>query len=185
MKWRRPRDKPESDDHAVSDPKRSALTNVSTFVIRRTVVDETIDVLREAGQQGLEAFVLWGARLDPEDTLDFRSAIVPRQTAHRTASGLLVTVEGEALFSVNKTLYERGEILAAQVHSHPTNAFHSDTDDCYSLVTLVGALSIVLPDFGRDGLAAADRWAWYRLVGPGRWSTLTADDRIVLSDGDL
>lgn len=184
MRWRRPPDKPAADSDTQSRRGRSALTNVSTFVIHRTVVEETIEVLREAGQQGLEAFVLWGARMDREQTLEFRSAIVPKQTAHRTASGLLVTVEGEALFSANKTLYERGEILAAQVHSHPTNAFHSDTDDCYSLVTLVGALSIVLPDFGRDGLAAADRWAWYRLVGPGRWSNLTADDRIVLSDGD-
>jgi hypothetical protein len=141
------------------------------------LVEETIGVLRHAGLKGIEAFVLWGGVVEGE-TLSVRSMFVPEQVGHVTDHGLLVTVDGTALFEVNKALYERGLILVAQVHSHPTDAFHSDTDDCYPLVTLEGALSVVVPDFGRDGLDAVDDWAWYRLTGEQTWTPLGAGDRV-------
>ena len=78
-------------------------------------------------------------------------------------------VSGEALFKVNKILYERDEILGGQVHTHPTSAFHSSTDDHYPLVTLLGALSLVLPDFARHAPNDIAMWAWYRMTDYGRW----------------
>jgi hypothetical protein len=103
---------------------------------------------------------------------------VPEQTAHKTDEGLLVTVDGDALFQLNRDLYKRGEVLCGQVHSHPTDAYHSDTDDHFALVTLLGALSVVVPDFVVGGRKAMDRWAWYRLIGAGKWAELTRDDKI-------
>ena len=41
-------------------------------------------------------------------------------------------------FRVNRTFYEQGLTLAGQVHSHPADAYHSDTDDAYPLMTLIG-----------------------------------------------
>ena len=167
-----------SDDGAPKPP-RSPLQGVSHFIVPVTLANETLSVLRRAGEQGNEAFVLWGGRIDGE-VLEFESAIVPPQTAHRTPHGLLVTVEGSALFQVNKELYQRGQLLAGQVHSHPTDAYHSDTDDCHSLVTLTGALSVVIPDFARGGLESVSRWAWYRLTGQGEWAELTRSDKVEL-----
>lgn len=158
---------------------QSPLVACNTFVIPRSLLDYTLDVLAEAGKKRNEAFVVWGAVVD-DRTVTFRSAVRPQQRAHKTRSGLLVTVEGEALFEVNRELYQRGEVLAGQVHSHPTDAFHSDTDDCFSLVTLTGALSVVIPDFARDGLADVRSWAWYRLTGQAQWTPLTSRDRIKL-----
>lgn len=102
-------------------------------------------------------------------TLTFTSALQPAQTCHRTPLGLLVTVDGPALFAVNEMLRERGEILAAQLHVHPGAAFHSETDDQRPLATLLGALSIVVPNFGRDALANTGSWAWFRLMGSRDW----------------
>jgi hypothetical protein len=95
-----------------------------------------------------------------------------------TQNGLLVMVEGAALFQVNKSVHERGEILAAQVHSHPTAAYHSPTDDTFPLVTLVGALSVVIPDFARNAPADFDRWAWYRLSRRTRWEPASKNTSI-------
>lgn len=163
---------------AVEASKRpSPLQAARSFVVPRPVMDSTLEVLQRAGEHGCEAFVVWGAIID-EGTVMFTSMLMPEQTAHRTEDGLLVTVDGDALFEVNKTLYERGQVLAAQVHSHPTEAYHSDTDDCFSLVTLAGAISLVIPDFGSGGIDAAAGWAWYRLVGEGTWVLLTADDHV-------
>jgi hypothetical protein len=52
------------------------------------------------------------------------------------------------------------------VHAHPTDAFHSPTDDTYPIVTTVGGLSIVVPDFARRGVLTRGTVA-YRLSSAG------------------
>lgn len=161
----------------------SPLAAVTVFRIRRFLLADTLSVLAEAGRGGHEAFVVWGATVDDRGTVvTFDTAVAPRQSAHRTPHGLLVTVDGDALFAVNRTLYARGRVLAGQVHSHPTDAYHSDTDDHYPLVTLTGALSVVVPDFATNGVNDINRWAWYRLVATGTWAPLTGHDRVELLD---
>ena len=74
------------------------------------------------------------------------------------------------------------QLLAGQVHSHPTDAYHSEVDDHNPLVTLLGSLSLVVPHFARAGRADVLDWAWYRLVGLGRWAELSRADRVELVD---
>ncbi|TFV68117.1 UNVERIFIED_ORG: hypothetical protein E4P37_00025 [Bacillus sp. AZ43] len=162
----------------------SPLERVRDFRIDTDRMLQTLEILRDAGRRGFEAFVLWGGRVSRDGhQVVFDSVIAPAQTAHKTAHGLLVTVDGEALFDVNRTLYSRGEVLAGQIHSHPTDAYHSDTDDHNPLVTLTGALSLVIPDFAFNAPGDIERWAWYRLVGTGKWDPLTAADRVEINPG--
>jgi hypothetical protein len=155
------------------------LASVEEFVIPVELVDQTLEPLQRAGEKGYEAFVLWGGRLDEGGRqLVYESAYVPEQTTSRSEEGLLVVVEGDALFRVNRAFYAHGLTLGAQVHSHPTDAYHSDTDDAYPLMTLVGGLSGVVPDFGDGGRDRLGDWAWYRLVGPGDWAPVGAETRI-------
>jgi hypothetical protein len=160
------------------------LTSVRELQIPNNVLDPTLGFLADKGQQSEEGFVVWGGRRIDEETLQFTSCYVPDQTAHATADGLLVVVDGEALFRMNRAFYERGEIAAGQVHTHPTDAYHSSTDDHFPLVTLRGALSLVIPDFARDGRAAMDRWAWYRLREHGRWDPAAETGTRVLLETD-
>ena len=151
------------------------LLEISEFVVPVDVLSGTIDFLREVGTHGSEGFVLWSGRREGKDKFRFTSAYIPEQSAYKTEQGLLVLVKGEALFRLNKELYERGEILGGQVHTHPTSAYHSNTDDQYPLVTLVGALSVVIPNFARRSPADKESWACYRLRDYGKWVPL--DDR--------
>lgn len=154
------------------------LTEVEEFVIPLELVRQTLEPLQEAGGHGYEAFVLWGGRLDGDGKrFEFVSAYFPEQTSRRE-EGLLVVVDGEALFRVNRSFYERGLILGGQVHSHPTDAYHSSTDDAYPLMTLMGGLSGVVPDFGEGGRERLDEWAWYRLAGAGQWAPVGHETRI-------
>lgn len=146
------------------------LSLVRDIRVPNAVLDPTLEFLTDAGKGGCEGFVVWGGQLLDDETLTFTSCYVPKQTAHKTSSGLLVTVDGEALFRMNRAFYEQREIAAGQVHTHPTDAYHSDTDDHFPLVTLRGALSLVIPDFARNGRGAVDQWAWYRLVDQGVWT---------------
>lgn len=149
------------------------LEDINEFVVPTELIEMTLETLRDAGSKGFEAFVLWGGEISDDGlTFTFGSVFVPEQTTSRTEDGLLVVVDGDALFRVNKAFYDQGLILGGQVHSHPTDAYHSATDDLHPMMTLVGGLSVVVPDFGKDGTLALDRWAWYRLAGPGRWEPL-------------
>ena len=83
-------------------------------------------------------------------------------------------VEADELHRLNVWLYESAERLAIQVHSHPTEAFHSDTDDTYPIVTTLGGLSLVVPDFARYGVRGPET-ALYRLSSAG-WKGLSPAD---------
>lgn len=146
----------------------SGLSDIEKFRVYSDTLDTTLEWLAEAGRHGNEAFVLWAGRR-AGSTLEITRAIKPRQTPRSTPDGLLVHVAGDALTEVNMFCYQQGEVVAAQVHAHPTHAFHSTTDDQYPLVTLLGSLSVVVPYFARKGRADMDTWTRVRLVGDRTW----------------
>lgn len=145
------------------------LDKLTSISVPAAIVRETEMNLRRAGRRGLELFVLWSGVIEGTE-LVARTVHVPRQTSYQLESGLMVRVDGDALHQLNIWLYEHQEILAVQVHAHPTEAFHSDTDDAYPIVTAEGSTSIVAADFCRGGLLS-DATAVYRL-DCGRWSEL-------------
>lgn len=160
----------------------SRLSDVTRYVIPTSIIEPTLRELRAVGEGDHEAFVVWGGTVDAGGKqLTFTSAVWPQQTASRSRDGLLVVVEGDALFALNKHLYQRGELLAGQVHTHPESAYHSATDDDFPLVTLVGGLSVVIPDFARAGLQDVDRWAFYRLEALSEWRELDPAEHIVFT----
>jgi hypothetical protein len=160
----------------------AGLTDIRDFVVSGDVIDDTLDVVQAAGREGYEAFVLWGAvRSEAPGELRVVSVYQPRQKGIVTDDGLLVVVDGEALHRANEAFYARGELIAAQAHSHPTDAFHSDTDDAFPLMTLQGGLSAVIPFFGEGGRSALDAWAWYRLVDIGVWSPIDGETRVMIA----
>ena len=142
------------------------LTDVRRFCVSGDVVKKTEEALRHAGRDGYELFVLWSGTING-DGFAVRTPHVPAQKSYNVRGGeLLVRVEGEALHKLNAWLYGAGEILGVQIHAHPTDAYHSETDDTYPIVTALGGVSIVAPDFCRDGLFV-DGTAVYRLEPDG------------------
>lgn len=127
-------------------------------------------MLRAPGESGFEALVVWAGRWrDTEPgVFDVELVLMPRQRAVRTEDGVAVVVDGDALFEMNVLLNERSLRLIAQLHSHPGEAYHSETDDRYSVVTARGGLSLVIPDFAA-GPFTLDSCAVYRLEVGGEW----------------
>jgi MOSC domain-containing protein YiiM len=142
-----------------------SLETICRFRVPRELVHTTEEELRRAGREGYELFVLWSG-VASGDTIKVITAHVPNQTSYKTKQGLLVRVEGNALHKLNVWLYEHEQILTAQVHAHPTNAFHSTTDDSFPIVTELGGLSLVAPDFARRGILCSGA-AGYRLTAEG------------------
>lgn len=147
-----------------------SLRDITRFVVAHEFVEQTETALREAGHDRLERFVLWSG-IEEGGTFRIHSAHVPEQTAYRTDGGLLVEVKGPALHRLNVWLHEHGEVLGVQIHSHPREAYHSETDDTFPIVTELGALSIVVPDFCRQPFLRSEL-AVYRLSTNG-WELMT------------
>ena len=159
------------------------LRGVQRFRVQASAIRETEEAIRSAGQDGYELFVVWSGTRDG-DTFTVAEVHVPRQVSYKLDAGLCVRIGGSELHRLNMWLYEAQQAIGVQVHSHPTDAYHSDTDDAYPIATLDGSLSIVLPFFGRDGFGSSDIAA-YRL-GRGGWLELTgslSDLMEVVGDG--
>jgi hypothetical protein len=153
----------------------SGLQHIGRIVISEAATTETQRFLRLVGQRGHEGLVLWCGRESQPTVFEISHILVPRQRAVKTPDGVCAIVEGDELHRINMELYESGLRLIAQVHSHPTDAFHSDTDDDYAIVNTVGCLSLVVPDFAVRDFALRD-CAIYRLEPTGRWAEMTSDD---------
>jgi hypothetical protein len=147
----------------------TALTEIRQFRVDQDIVAQTEAEMRAAGKQGYELFVLWTGSVTG-DTFTVHTPHVPKQTSYRLDTGLCVRVDGNELHRFNCWLYETGETLGVQLHSHPAEAFHSDTDDAFPIVTQLGGLSIVLPDFAARGFTGGGV-AVYRLAREG-WQHL-------------
>jgi hypothetical protein len=141
---------------------------IESVRIPKTVVDQGQLFLRKAGAAGCEGMVLWIGR--PADkTFHVTDLLIPRQKGIKTKDGVCVVVEGEEMHRINMGLFESGLRLIAQVHSHPTHAYHSDTDDRYAIATTTGCFSLVVPDFAVRSFSLAE-CATYRLRKTGEWS---------------
>lgn len=146
---------------------------VRCVTVDRAVVRATLSAMQEFGKRGAECLVLWLGNVKA-GSARVRRAILPEQQAISDENGVGYFVSSETLFALNRALAESGLQLIAQVHSHPSEAYHSRADDRYAIVTSEGGLSLVVPDFGHAPADPAS-WAVYRLR-QGDWQPLSREE---------
>lgn len=156
----------------------AGLSGLTCIELPRRLAEEALAHLKYAGREGLEGVALWAGQRDGH-TFRIQRTIIPEQDATRTEQGLLYVVNGAELRRINQELYEGGLMLVAQIHSHPSRAYHSDTDDAYPIVTVLGGVSVVVPDFGRKGINLTT-WEVYRLQRGQDWAHLSSFEKTAL-----
>lgn len=105
------------------------------------VVATTLTSLRAAGARNAEGVVLWLGRRD--SGIEVVEAYVPEYESEHD----FFAIPRDAMAELLRHLGRTQTFLAAQVHSHPRHAFHSEADDTWAIVRHVGALSLVVPWF--------------------------------------
>ncbi|MRX37375.1 hypothetical protein GJR93_30640 [Aminobacter sp. MDW-2] len=140
----------------------------------RVALDDVHSHLLDVGRLGYEGLGLWVGQV-ADDTATVERALIPEQRLIRGPDGVGVYVDGNELHRINVWLFDHGLRILAQIHSHPTDAYHSDTDDDNALATAAGSLSLVVPDFAR-GPADLSRTAVYRLDQRGLWTHVPPAD---------
>jgi Prokaryotic homologs of the JAB domain len=157
----------------MQNAKRSSLAAVELVRLSRGVLVETVRALQDFGSNGNEGLALWVGHIE-EAVATIEGVLVPPQEPIRSEEGVGYFVTTETLFSLNRFLSEKRLRLIAQVHSHPTEAYHSETDDRYAIVTAEGGFSLVVPYFARTA-HTLNEWATYRLRN-ARWVEVPAKD---------
>jgi hypothetical protein len=132
----------------------------------QSVVDETIVHLQAAGIVECECLVLWLARRS-DDRMNVVMAHRPEQRAWRDR----FIVDAAEMASLKALLRKDRLMIAAQVHSHPREAFHSFADDEGAFIRHQGALSFVIPYFARNSSVATilEEAALFELCEGNRW----------------
>lgn len=114
------------------------------------IVEETLVHLQDAGRKRQECVVLWLAE-DTEVELTVTAAYRPDQLARAD----IFKIPPSSMRAMLSMLRQKKLMIAAQIHSHPREAFHSRADDEWAIVRHVGALSLVVPDFALKTAALA------------------------------
>jgi len=121
---------------------------VSVLEIPSALIVETVEHLRAARYS--ERVVLWLGR-PHADVVTVSQVYVPIQIAD--AGYFRIPSDGmAALFGHMRAARL---MVAAQVHTHPQEAFHSPVDDEWAIVRHEGGLSLVVPRFCQKTTAAS------------------------------
>jgi proteasome lid subunit RPN8/RPN11 len=148
----------------------NGLIDINSFEFESRHIDEAYSFLKKAGKKSYEAVALFAGKLEGKMAI-VTEVICPLQVSSRSQYGLMYTVDGKELHRINLWLYQKKLRLIAQIHSHPTEAYHSETDDEFPIMTTIGCLSIVVPYFAKEPLNHFD-WAYYRLISETFWEEL-------------
>lgn len=123
----------------------SGRTLVPIMRVERSLVRESALMLREMSDDRTEAVLLWvGVRNDAHARV--KRIVVPEFTS----TWRHFEVSLDVRIALAGTLAAEGEMVLAQLHTHPGPAFHSRADDRFALPRHTGAISIVVPDFAAD-----------------------------------
>lgn len=106
-------------------------------------VDTTLKTLQHAGKGCRECVVLWLGHAQGSVTT-VQQVFVPIQDA----ADDYFRIPREGIAALLRQLRTARLQVAVQVHSHPSEAFHSPADDTWAIIRHAGALSLVVPYFG-------------------------------------
>ena len=140
---------------------------MNPIVIASSVLAEARAFFEERGANGCEGTAMIAMSTSTGAT----RLVIPEQTAGPAPfCWVEVTEAGKLALAAALGADER---YVSRIHSHPTEAFHSPTDDANPAITHEGALSIVVPDFGAGLARGLNACAVLRRTR-GRWVDLPA-----------
>jgi len=152
----------------------NSFLDITQIIVPSRAIKKMHGFLAEAGRAGLEGFTAW-AGVQTENRFEVKESVIPRQKGHRTRQGLYVLIDDDELFFLNRWLYENQLTLIAQIHSHPTDAYHSELDNEIPIATTQGCISIVVPDFAQSPFELS-RCAVFRLSTENTWDEVSSVD---------
>jgi proteasome lid subunit RPN8/RPN11 len=152
---------------------------MTPLVLPIPILHQTLALLRDGGRLRNERVALWLAPATGATAL--KEVYEPQQVT----SPDYFHLPSESLRALMARLKKGRLKVAAQIHTHPDEAFHSRADARWAIVRHVGALSLVLPRFAATATVATffEEVKTYELSENGGWVLMPnrgPDARLVL-----
>lgn len=135
------------------------------------VFRRTLDRLSGAGRAVSESVAYWSGTLRRFRVGAVRSVIFADDYAGFASSPGHASVTLNTALQIGSEVHRRGEVMFAQVHTHPCEAFHSRVDDAHPISHRRGFFSLVIPYFGA-GIDSIGQCRAYEHLGGGAWRGL-------------
>lgn len=137
------------------------------------IIAATLGQLRESGSAQREGIVLWLGQREPT-SIRVARAYRPQHTAQAD----MFHIPRAGMAAMHDELRRHRVMVAAQVHSHPFEAFHSKADDRWAIVRHEGALSLVVPYFARNTtlMNFLEHTKVYRFSASAQWIEVPGAD---------
>ena len=156
-------------------PRRPVPPPPRPLRVPRPILARTFDQLRRCGEYRNECQVLW---VGPWATPDVVTHMVhPRHNAHRGG----FVLDNAWLNDFWLELADKKDGIRAQVHTHPRDAFHSETDDNWPIVRLEGFLSLVIPNFAAGPVSFEDSYL-AEIDTSGQFIECAPSQRLLVTD---
>lgn len=144
------------------------------YQISAKLLSETFGHFRKCGKGHHECQALWtSAWRDPEIITE---VVHPAHIAD--VGGYLVDQKWLNTFWLTLADSDRG--VRVQVHTHPREAFHSQSDDAFPIIHTPGFLSLVIPNFGTGPVGFENAYL-AEIVPNGRWRQIPCDRRLEIT----
>jgi hypothetical protein len=143
------------------------------YRLPRRMIDETFATFRSCGAGERECKLYWASFWDGPPRLS--EVIHPRHRSNRYG----VTLDSDWINALWLDLASRGSGVRVQVHTHPGEAFHSETDDAYPLIHEAGFLSLVIPNFATGPVGFSGAYLT-EIQGDGSWRKVPIGERLLI-----
>lgn len=148
--------------------------SIDSVVITDDIFIKTIDQLKKIGEEHKEGIAYWSGILDSNKAM-IQNVIFANEYPEFYNEQYFANVSLGTSFKIGEKIHERDEILFAQVHTHPAEAFHSFVDNNHPISHRVGFLSVVIPYFGK-GVTSLSQCKVYEYEGKANWNEMKKDE---------
>lgn len=147
------------------------------ILLSPSIITDTLTLFSEHGKGRKEIVVLWLAKKVAGQPIVQR-VYLPLQESDRA----FFHIPPQGMKLLFDELRPARMMVAAQVHTHPKEAFHSAADDHGAVIRHVGGLSLVLPYFARQTTAEnfVEHTKVYSLIQTNHWDQRPFNQEITI-----
>lgn len=138
--------------------------------ISKSIFDTTLHQLQKVGEDYKEGIAYWSGILNRSNGI-IKNVIFADDYPEFHNEPYFANVSLETSFKIGEKIHQRNEFLFAQIHTHPSDAFHSFVDNNYPISHRIGFLSVVIPNFGKN-IDSLQQCKIFEYKGKAKWDEL-------------
>jgi hypothetical protein len=145
---------------------------IDRLLVTPSILERSRELLDPFRLCRVEGCLLWYGFVLGPDTCLVTTCVCPAQESRPTT----YKISSESMRDVRRRVRPHGLLLLVQIHSHPTRAFFSQSDEQHALNNRSGALNMVVPDYGNTRWIDEDRFCMVERTEVGEWQRWSAED---------